>query len=177
MVLVACAQQPAATTTEPAEPVVVEQTVVVETTVEVQVEVQSTVEVERIVEVTPTPGPRSITIGMNELVTSLDPPTDWAIAATWIHMNIFDCLVWRDRETAEFAPYLAESWENVDDQTWIFTLREGVTFHNGEPFNADAVKYTYDRIREDDTMITHGQWTFIEEIKVLGRLRGGNPSP
>lgn len=35
-------------------------------------------------------------IGMNELVTSLDPPTDWAIAATWIHMNLFDCLVWRD---------------------------------------------------------------------------------
>ncbi len=106
-------------------------------------------------------------IGMNELVTSLDPPTDWAIAATWIHMNLFDCLVWRDRATAEFQPWLAESWENVDDTTWRFKLREGVTFHNGEEFNADAVDWTYQRILDDDTMITHGQWTFIDEINIL----------
>jgi peptide/nickel transport system substrate-binding protein len=109
-----------------------------------------------------------VTIGMNELVTSLDPPTDWAIAATWIHMNLFDCLVWRDRETAEFEPWLAESWENIDDTTWRFKLREGVTFHNGEEFNADAVDWTYQRILDDDTMITHGQWTFIDAINILG---------
>ncbi|MCB0046554.1 MAG: hypothetical protein KDD92_14110 [Caldilineaceae bacterium] len=109
----------------------------------------------------------TVVIGMNELPTSLDPPTDWAIAATWIHMNIFDCLVWRDRETAEFEPWLAESWENIDDTTWRFKLREGVTFHNGEEFNADAVEWTYRRILEDDTMITHGQWTFIDSINIL----------
>jgi peptide/nickel transport system substrate-binding protein len=82
-------------------------------------------------------------------------------------MNIFDCLVWRNRETAQFEPWLAESWETVDDQTWRFTLRKGVTFHNGEPFNAEAVKYTYDRIRADKTMITYNQWTFMEDVKVL----------
>lgn len=110
----------------------------------------------------------TVTIGMNELVTSLDPPTDWAIAATWIHMNLFDCLVWRNRETAEFEPWLAESFENVNDTTWKFKLREGVTFHNGEEFNADAVVWTYQRILDDDTMITHRQWTFIDQINVLG---------
>ena len=73
-----------------------------------------------------------ITIAMGELPTSLDPPRDWAIAATWIHMNIFDCLVWRDRETMEFVPWLATSWENIDDHTWRLKLREDVTFHNGE---------------------------------------------
>ncbi len=109
----------------------------------------------------------TVTVGMNELVTSLDPPTDWAIAATWIHMNLFDCLVWRNRETAEFEPWLAESWENVDETTWRFKLREGVTFHNGEEFNADAVNWTYQRILDDDTMITHGQWTFIDQINIL----------
>jgi peptide/nickel transport system substrate-binding protein len=110
----------------------------------------------------------TVTVGMNELVTSLDPPTDWAIAATWIHMNIFDCLVWRNRETAEFEPWLAESYENVDDQTWRFKLREGVVFHNGEEFNADAVVWTYDRIKADNTMITYNQWTFIDQINVVG---------
>ena len=109
----------------------------------------------------------TVTIGMNELVTSLDPPTDWAIAATWIHMNIFDCLVWRNRETAEFEPWLAESWENVDETTWRMKLREGVTFHNGEPFNADAVVWTYQRIKDDETMITYNQWTFLAEINVI----------
>jgi ABC-type transport system substrate-binding protein len=49
----------------------------------------------------------SITIGIGELPTSLDPPRDWAIASTWVHMNLFDCLVWRDRETMEFVPWLA----------------------------------------------------------------------
>ncbi len=123
----------------------------------------------------------TVVIGMNELVTSLDPPTDWAIAATWIHMNLFDCLVWRDRETADFEPWLAESWENVDDTTWRFKLREGVTFHNGEEFNADAVDWTYNRIKDDDTMITHRQWTFIDEINVLGpyevEIKTTDPEP
>ena len=110
---------------------------------------------------------KTVTIGMNELVTSLDPPTDWAIAATWIHMNLFDCLVWRDRATGEFAPWLSESYENIDDSTWRFTLRQGVTFHNGEEFNADAVVYTYQRIKDDETMITYNQWTFIDAINVI----------
>lgn len=112
----------------------------------------------------------SVTIGMNELVTSLDPPTDWAIAATWIHMNLFDCLVWRNRETAAFEPWLAESYEQVNEKVWKLKLREGVKFHNGEEFNADAVKWTYERILADDTMITHKQWLFIKEIRALSPM-------
>jgi peptide/nickel transport system substrate-binding protein len=116
-----------------------------------------------------TPG-SAITIAIGELPTSLDPPRDWAIASTWVHMNMFDCLIWRDRDTMEFAPWLATSWENVDDRTWRMTLREGVTFHNGEPFDADAVVWTYERIytASRDQFITFNQWTFIEAINVLG---------
>lgn len=111
-----------------------------------------------------------ITIAIGELPSSLDPPRDWAIASTWVHMNMFDCLVWRDRDTMEFVPYLATSWENIDDRTWRMQLREGVTFHNGEPFDADAVVWTYERIytASRDQFITFNQWTFIEAINVLG---------
>ncbi len=112
----------------------------------------------------------SVSIGMNELVTSLDPPADWAIAATWIHMNLFDCLVWRNRETAVFEPWLAESYEQVSDKVWKLKLREGVKFHNGEAFNADAVKWTYERILGDETLITHKQWLFIKEIRALSPM-------
>ncbi len=42
------------------------------------------------------------------------------------------------------APQLAESWENPDPKTWIFHLRKGVKFHNGQELKAEDVKYTYD---------------------------------
>ncbi|HBY93237.1 MAG TPA: peptide ABC transporter substrate-binding protein [Chloroflexi bacterium] len=177
VLLAACAGQATPQTVEK----VVTQVVEKQVTTVVEKEVTTVVEKEKVVEVTPTPGPRVLTIGMNELVTSLDPPTDWAIAATWIHMNIFDCLVWRNRETAEFEPFLAESWENINDTTWRFKLRQGVKFHNGEDFNADAVVWTYQRILDDSTMITYNQWTFIKEINVLDpyevEIVTNNPEP
>lgn len=46
---------------------------------------------------------------------------------------------------------LAVGWEQIDDLTWRVTFREGVTFSNGEPFDADAVVYSFDRARHDET--------------------------
>jgi peptide/nickel transport system substrate-binding protein len=43
-------------------------------------------------------------------------------------------------------PELAESWTLVNDTTWQFTLRRGVVFHDGEPFNAEAVRFTIERV-------------------------------
>ena len=145
------------------------QTVTVEKTVTQVVEVEKVVEkvVEKEVLVTPVPQPKKAIIGMGELVSSLDPPTDWAIAATNIHMSMFDCLVWRNRTTAAFEPWLAESYEALDDTTWRFNLRKGIKFHNGEDFKSDAVAWTYNRILADETMITAKQWTFIKEVKVI----------
>ena len=45
---------------------------------------------------------------------------------------------------------LAESWERVEDQRWRFKLREGITFHNGEPFNADAVVHSIGKAIDPD---------------------------
>ncbi len=109
----------------------------------------------------------SIVVGLPELVTSFDYPYDWAIVATWIHSNLSDCLVWRDRETGEFTPWLAESYENIDDTTWRLKLREGISFTNGEPFDATSAKYTIDRILADPQALVHGQWTFISEVKII----------
>lgn len=55
-------------------------------------------------------------------------------------------LVGFKRSTAEIEPLLALSWEaNAAADQWTFELREGVTFHDGTPFNAEAVKYNFDR--------------------------------
>lgn len=67
-----------------------------------------------------------------------------------VTVNIFEPLVWKDGETGELVGVLAESWENIDELTWEFRLREGVTFHNGEPFNAEAVKFSLERITDPD---------------------------
>ena len=71
--------------------------------------------------------------------------------------NIYDSLISRS-DTLEISPNLAESWEQIDADTWQFKLREGVTFHNGEPFNAESVKFTLERFIDEEfgsTQRTH----------------------
>jgi peptide/nickel transport system substrate-binding protein len=55
--------------------------------------------------------------------------------------NVMEALCNRDAETNELIPELALSWERTNDTTWQFKLREGVTFHNGEEFNAEVAAY------------------------------------
>ncbi len=62
-----------------------------------------------------------------------------------LNTNIFESLVYMTPDY-QIEPMLAESWEFVEPNTWRITLRQGVTFHDGTPFTAEAVKYTMDRI-------------------------------
>jgi len=60
--------------------------------------------------------------------------------------NMFDTLVRFRAETTQVEPSLAESWTvSPDGKTWTFRLRRGVKFHDGTPFNAEAVKFTFER--------------------------------
>lgn len=52
----------------------------------------------------------------------------------------------RDMSTMQIGPWLAESWEIVEPTTWRMVLRQGVTFHNGDPFTAETVKWNWERI-------------------------------
>lgn len=60
--------------------------------------------------------------------------------------QIFDTLVEYDKKTTEVVPGLAESWETSEDGlTWTFKLRKNIQFHDGTPFNAEAVVYNFER--------------------------------
>ena len=82
--------------------------------------------------------------------------------------HIYDRLVDRDPKTYKPAPMLATAWKIVNDTTWEFTLRQGVKFHNGEPFNAASVKATMDYIN-DPANKTHYQprWAQVKEVQVV----------
>jgi peptide/nickel transport system substrate-binding protein len=64
-----------------------------------------------------------------------------------ILLHLHDGLTWTDRGLT-VRPHLAERWETVNPTTWRFYLRKGVKFHTGEPFNAEAVKFTIDRVMD-----------------------------
>ena len=79
----------------------------------------------------------------------LDPHLTSAYASFQVLENVYDTLVQPDADL-QFEPALAETWETSDDQlTWTFTLREGVTFHNGRELTAEDVVYSYERIMEE----------------------------
>jgi peptide/nickel transport system substrate-binding protein len=89
----------------------------------------------------------SMVIGMTlEPAPGLDPTTGAASAiAEIVHYNIFETLT-KINSDGKVTPLLAESWEvSPDLKTYTFRLRRGVKFQNGEPFNAQAVKFSFDR--------------------------------
>lgn len=65
-------------------------------------------------------------------------------------LNIVEKLITRDFSTGDVVPQLAVSWERLDDTTIQFQLREGVTFHDGSPFNAEAVEVNINYVFDQD---------------------------
>lgn len=84
---------------------------------------------------------------------TLDPATSAIYTATQVFANVFSTLVALD-ENNEFYGVLATKWELTDPTTWVFDLVDNATFHNGEPFTADDVKYTFERLLDPATAAT-----------------------
>jgi peptide/nickel transport system substrate-binding protein len=76
---------------------------------------------------------------------NLDPTMNLSSIRATVGASMFDSLIGRDAD-GRIVPELAESWRLLDDSTWQFRLRKGVLFHDGEPFNAEAVRFTCQRV-------------------------------
>lgn len=94
-----------------------------------------------------------------------------AATAHFIWPALYDSLT-RVDNAGTVQPWLALSWEPVTDTEWHFKLRPNVTFSNGEPFNAAAVKATFDRLRTEDAQgfLWQRQMIYYPKVEIIDEL-------
>jgi peptide/nickel transport system substrate-binding protein len=89
-------------------------------------------------------------IGYAQEQPTLDAPVPNSDSQSRMLNSVLDPLVWQP-ESGVFEPGLATSWESNEDSTeFTFQLREDVLFHDGTPFNAEAVKVSFDRVADPE---------------------------
>jgi peptide/nickel transport system substrate-binding protein len=109
----------------------------------------------------------TLTFGAWQTPDTMDPQKTGLAATSRILFQILTPLVWKFPGDDTFYPGLAREWEVSDDGLeYTFYLREDVTFHNGEPFNADSVTWTFDRLAdpEQETLATLPQFDRTEKV-------------
>lgn len=100
--------------------------------------------------------------------TSLDPHFITDIPSANInYQKVYEGLVKPDKDFV-LQPSLAKEWKVIDDTTWEFKLNEGITFHDGAPFDAEAVKATFERLLDPATASPQREkFSMIKEVKVI----------
>jgi peptide/nickel transport system substrate-binding protein len=109
----------------------------------------------------------TITIAQGGDPSTMDPHMHAENFTFAVVHNVFDHLVKRTVKDGQLAhePALATSWTNVNPTTWEFKLRRGVKFHNGEDFNAEAVKFSIERVLNPDQK-ARWRWAFVDIERV-----------
>lgn len=112
--------------------------------------------------------PQVFTRAITSEPSGLDPQGAAGAGQNILLPYLFDTLVYRDLDN-NYQPYLAESWEIAGDgKSATFTLREGITFHDGTPLNAEAVKFTFERlIQQGERSVLASMATNIETIEAV----------
>jgi peptide/nickel transport system substrate-binding protein len=108
-----------------------------------------------------------LTVSQKTDVETLDQTQSILTTDTNVIINVFDTLVRLSDDGKDFVPELAESWKVLNPTTWQFKLRKGVKFHNGEDFNAEAAKHSFDIVLDPERKARQRPtFTFIKEVRV-----------
>lgn len=83
--------------------------------------------------------------------SKLEPQIDYVSGSQSVQLNVYDTLISYDND-GFLTGSLAESWETPDEVTYIFHIRQGVTFHDGSPFTAEDVIFSFDRMLDESTL-------------------------
>src|SRR2546422_8717699 len=88
----------------------------------------------------------AIVIGLVAEPCTMDPPQITDLNSARVTKRIFEGLVAQELGSYKLIPGLARSWDiSKDGLTYTFNLRHNVLFHDGTPFNAEAVKFCFER--------------------------------
>ncbi|NJO37952.1 MAG: ABC transporter substrate-binding protein [Rhizobiales bacterium] len=101
-------------------------------------------------------------------ILGLDPHVNNEGPTNAMKDNVYGRLIHRLPDLS-LEPDLATEWQRIDDVTWRFTLREGVTFHNGNPFNADDVVFSFTRQRQETSEMAN-YIASIDDIRKIDDL-------
>lgn len=109
----------------------------------------------------------TVVIGMRAELSTLNQGAG-SVPEITVGENIFETLVFRNFD-GSVRPHLAERWTvSPDGLTYTFVLRKGVKFHNGEPFNAQAVKFSIEWIRDPKVFTQFkGYWSDTKAIEIV----------
>jgi len=103
-------------------------------------------------------------------ITSMDPLTGNSfVGEGCVYLAIYNRLLRKD-DAGKLVPELAKSWTvSPDGKRVTFELQQGVTFHDGTPFNAQAVKFNYDRLlNPKDATTAYQYFTDVESFEAVG---------
>jgi len=110
----------------------------------------------------------ALKVGWGVDAVTLDPALQRDMRSGSVLLHIMETLVTLDLKDLSPKPLLAKRWEIVDGKTYRFHLREGITFHDGEPLNAQAVKYSLDRFIAPETSSPRALYLkMVAKIKVV----------
>ena len=124
----------------------------------------------------------SVRFAYDQVPENVDPYFNNVRIGVIIGQQVWDTLIYRDPKTNEYKGQLATAWKWTDDKTLDVELRQGVKFHNGEPFDADDVVYTLNYIVKPDSKVVTTQYSeWIERAEKIDpykvRIIAKRPAP
>ncbi|MFA1820108.1 ABC transporter substrate-binding protein [Virgibacillus oceani] len=105
-------------------------------------------------------------IGQSSDVETMDPQAVSSTTADRLFKNMHAYMFYWD-ENVDLKNGIVEEYEQKDDETWVFTLKEGVKFHNGDPLTAEDVQFSLERVMEDSSLKQFLYFNQLEEVNVL----------
>lgn len=104
---------------------------------------------------------KRLVIGRANDSVSLDPSCTTEMNSFNVTVNILETLVKCGKEGDQIVPCLAESWSSSEDGlTWLFKLRQGIRFHDGTVFNANAVVFNFQRWMDEENRYHNGSFSY-----------------
>ena len=103
--------------------------------------------------------------------SSLDPATGGAGSDHAFLFTMYDTLTEWDFDTLKPKPGLAESWSFTDPTTFVLNIRPGVTFHDGTPLDAEAVRFNLERNRNDPKSNIKADLATVASVEVSGPMQ------